>query len=80
MRISKTNLVAGLLICFALLAVTVGAIEYNSDGKMLLPKDYREWIFLSSGLGMTYTPSSTPNPNPNFDNVFPLILRHINLF
>ncbi len=35
---------------------------------MLLPKDYREWVFLSSGLGMTYTPSSTPNPN--FDNVF----------
>jgi Cytochrome P460 len=70
MRISKTNLVAGLLICSALLAATAGAIEYNSDGKMLVPKDYREWIFLSSGLGMTYTPSSTPNPNPSFDNVF----------
>ncbi len=70
MRIWKTNLVAGLLICSALLAVTAGGIDYNSDRKMLLPKDYREWVFLSSGLGMTYTPSSTPNPNPNFDNVF----------
>ena len=66
----KNNLIAGLLICSALLAVTASAIEYNPDGKMLMPKDYREWIFLSSGLGMTYTPSSTPNPNPNFDNVF----------
>jgi len=34
------------------------------------PTDYREWIFLSSGLGMTYEPpSANPRP-PTFGNVF----------
>jgi len=70
MTIRKTNCVVLLLICSALLAVTASAIEYSPNAKMLLPKDYREWVFLSSGLGMTYVPSATPNPNPNFDNVF----------
>ena len=44
------------------------ALEYGPDSKMILPKDYREWVFLSSGLGMSYTQSATPNPNPGFDN------------
>lgn len=34
------------------------------------PSDYREWIFLSSGLGMTYGPLATPPAHPSFDNVF----------
>ncbi len=34
------------------------------------PADYREWVFLSSGLGMTYGPLATPPANPSFDNVF----------
>ncbi len=34
------------------------------------PADYREWVFLSSGLGMTYGPLATPPENPSFDNVF----------
>ncbi|HUE04551.1 MAG TPA: cytochrome P460 family protein, partial [Bryobacteraceae bacterium] len=34
--------------------------------------DYREWVFLSSGLGMSYG-SGTPNAeDPPFDNVFVL--------
>lgn len=70
MTTTKTNFLAALLLCAALLAVTASAIEYSPDSKMLLPKDYREWVFLSSGLGMTYAPSATPNPNPGFDNVF----------
>ena len=35
---------------------------------LVRPTDYREWIFLSSGLGMTYEPPSA-NP-PTFGNVF----------
>lgn len=36
---------------------------------LTFPADYRDWVFLSSGLGMTY---GTPNANarPRFDNVF----------
>jgi cytochrome P460 len=37
---------------------------------LVRPTDYREWIFLSSGLGMTYEPpSDNPRP-PTFGNVF----------
>jgi Cu/Ag efflux protein CusF len=66
----RSNLVLALLICASELAVAASALEYTPDAKMILPKDYREWVFLSSGLGMSYSQSSTPNPNPGFDNVF----------
>ena len=41
--------------------------EFNSDGKLMRPK-YREWIYLSSGLGMTY--SAEAKSEASFDNVF----------
>ena len=47
------------------------AIDWGADGKLVKPKNYREWIYLSSGLGMQYNePGAAPNPNPNFENVF----------
>lgn len=36
---------------------------------LVRPADYREWIFLSAGLGMSYTPGAS-NTAPPFDNVF----------
>lgn len=44
-------------------------LRYTKDGKLVFPENYREWIWLSSGLGMSYTPSQG-NENPSFDNVF----------
>lgn len=46
--------------------------QYTSDGHLKRPTNYREWIFLSSGLGMTYGPTAMQMPmdNPDFDNVF----------
>jgi hypothetical protein len=46
--------------------------QYTSDGMMRLPANYREWIFLSSGLAMTYGPAGQTNEHgePRFDNVF----------
>lgn len=45
--------------------------QFTKDGKLTPPKNYREWIFLSSGLGMTYGPADgAPSANPRFDNVF----------
>jgi hypothetical protein len=43
--------------------------QYSGDGKLLRPQNYREWVFLSSGLGMTYGPLASA-AEPRFDNVF----------
>ncbi len=46
--------------------------QYTGDGQLLRPANYREWVFLSAGLGMTYGPAaaSASAQNPLFDNVF----------
>jgi hypothetical protein len=43
--------------------------RYTRDNRMLRPEKYREWVWLSSGLGMSYTPGPA-DQNPGFDNVF----------
>lgn len=45
-------------------------LRFTSKGEMLFPEHYREWVWLSSGLGMSYSPAAAENPNPKFDNVF----------
>jgi hypothetical protein len=42
---------------------------YTADGKLVLPADYREWVYLSSGLGMSYS-EKAPGGEPMFDNTF----------
>jgi Cytochrome P460 len=45
--------------------------DFTSDGQLKRPANYREWIYLSSGLGMTYNnPPGAQPADPNFDNVF----------
>jgi hypothetical protein len=45
--------------------------QFTNDGRLLRPGNYREWIFLSSGLGMTYGPAEhAATDAPRFDNVF----------
>ncbi len=66
-----------MLVAIVVLAVTIllaappdatsGRPQYTSDNQLLQPTDYREWIFLSSGLGMSY--SATPG-HEMFTNVF----------
>jgi Cytochrome P460 len=43
--------------------------QYTPDGRLVFPANYREWVFLSSGLGMTYGPLGSGG-DPRFDNVF----------
>ncbi len=54
-----------------LLAATLSAQDpqFTKDGRLIQPKDYREWIFLSSGVGMRYS-DGPPADDPPFDNVF----------
>jgi hypothetical protein len=44
--------------------------QYTADGKLVRPTAYREWIFVTSGLGMTYGPNASSAASPRFDNVF----------
>ena len=44
------------------------ASEFTRDGKLVFPSDYRRWIYLSSGLGMSYSPAASGMVM--FDNVF----------
>jgi hypothetical protein len=45
---------------------------YAADGQVRFPADYRQWVFLSSGVGMTYGPIGAAGRMgpPMFDNVF----------
>ena len=45
-------------------------IRFTADQRLEFPESYREWIYLSSGRGMSYGPSADPNGPPVFDNVF----------
>jgi hypothetical protein len=70
------------LFCFALAVVSACAVasqaagpshspQYTADGKLVLPADYREWIYMSSGLGMAYsTPAPGAAAEPIFTNTF----------
>jgi hypothetical protein len=64
------RILPGVFLCAILLAQTSSPLQYTRDSKMILPKDYREWIYLSSGLGMSYAPGAQDAANPQFDNVF----------
>ena len=62
--------ISALTLSVVLLAAADSGVQYTQDAKMILPKDYRQWVFLSSGIGMSYDPSPASSANPNFDNVF----------
>ena len=44
--------------------------RFTSAGELIRPADYREWIFVTSGLGMTYNTPAAANPSPSFTNVY----------
>lgn len=47
------------------------APSFTSAGQLVRPLDYRSWVFLTSGLGMTYGPAQPAEGQPPlFDNVF----------
>jgi hypothetical protein len=44
--------------------------SYTADGKLKTSERYREWIFLTSGLDMSYNPTAAMAGHSMFDNVF----------
>jgi hypothetical protein len=52
-------------------AASGAAPAYTKDGEMLPPANYREWIYLTSGIDMSYTPKAMDMGGMSmFDNVF----------
>jgi YHS domain-containing protein len=43
--------------------------QYTSDNRLMRPVNYRNWIYLSSSLGLQYGPDANP-ANPAFENVY----------
>src|SRR5690348_18247868 len=80
MHVSKPFCTA--LIALAIVAIPLATIAgdppstnahllaYTADDKLVLPADYREWVYLSSGLGMSYNPKALASSHPMFDNTF----------
>ena len=71
----KTRVILALSLLLTVLPAQQAATNeprYTGDGHLVRPDKYREWVYLSSGLGMTYglvekVASSQPQ---RFDNVF----------
>jgi len=64
--------IALLAVCLTLLAAApedkMPKPQYDEKGELLRPADYREWMFLSAGFGMNYSPG--PDSHEMFTNVF----------
>jgi Cytochrome P460 len=44
--------------------------QYVNGNDLVRPQDYRQWVFLSSGLGMDYDAGEAAAASPRFGNVF----------
>ena len=72
---------AGVIAALAMIGVSVlillGAaghnegVQYANDGRLKFPPNYREWMYLTTGIGMSYGPAvQTSGRPPMFTNVF----------
>jgi hypothetical protein len=58
------------LVAATALLLTSAAAAVADDGKLEFPANYREWIFLSSSLDMSYSKLQTMMGHSMFDNIF----------
>lgn len=43
--------------------------QYNKDDQLIRPANYRNWVYLSTSVGLQYGPGVNPG-NPSFENVY----------
>lgn len=75
---------AWIVLAFSALAMTLAAVKpqassnnesspnvpvYTSDGNLKFPANYREWVYVTSGVDMSYGPAASMG-HSMFDNVF----------
>lgn len=51
-------------------AASADAPSYAANGEMQPPANYREWVYLSTGIDMSYSPKAMQTDHSTFDNVF----------
>jgi hypothetical protein len=49
--------------------VSTNVPQYTTDGQLKFPANFREWVYLSSGIDMSYGPGAGMD-HSMFDNVF----------
>jgi len=59
-----------LLVLLAAATDDAPAPRFTPDGALVAPANYREWVFLSSGLDMSYSERPSMAGHSMFDNVF----------
>ncbi len=73
MRLSIVCVFAGLLANAGAQTLSLyprGHRAYTADGRLNFAADYRKWIYLSSGIDMSYSPKPEMADHSMFDNVF----------
>src|SRR5580700_6281401 len=66
--LSVLALTAAFILLAAAPAEKLPKPQYDDKGQLMRPADYREWMFLSAGYGMNYSPE--PGGHEMFTNVF----------
>ncbi|MEN9704219.1 MAG: hypothetical protein RLZZ393_98 [Pseudomonadota bacterium] len=70
-RTPRASLALALGAALACSAANAASPRFNAAGELERPADYRGWVFLTSGLGMTYGPNAPDGNRPApFSNVF----------
>ncbi|MGA9472861.1 MAG: cytochrome P460 family protein [Terriglobales bacterium] len=46
------------------------APQYTADGQLMFPANYRDWIYLTTGMDMDYNPELAKTDHSMFDNIF----------
>jgi hypothetical protein len=75
MKTKTIALTAGLMLFYSIAQsdspeVQVRNPSYTADGKLVFPANYREWVFLTSGLDMSYADGMQMGDHHMLDNVF----------
>jgi Cytochrome P460 len=64
------SVLAPLLLLLTAATDDSAAPRFTADGALLPPANYREWVYLSSGLDMSYSEGASMPGHSMFDNVF----------
>ena len=59
-----------LLMMAVLLPLQSDGPAYTADGQMKYPSDYAEWVFLGTGIDMSYSATTEPADHSVFNSVF----------